>query len=132
MPNSSTKFNDPWQLPYIGNAYNLSYNDRIYFKHHDDDGERKVWLEQDCTYLIGLLRGIRGAGAIRFIVNPHGAIITKVEYTDGSWRPHFVSMLDFDNWFSKDPLYFQLCLHSSNILETPPPVWFVRASIGYP
>lgn len=101
LPTSSINCNDAWKLPYIGNAYNLARNNRIYFKHDDDDGERNVWLEQNYTQLIALLRGIRGAGAIRFIVNLHGAVITKVEYTDGSWRPHFVGMIDYSQWFPK-------------------------------
>ena len=102
LPDDSSSCDDPWLLPYIGIAYNLSYNDEIYFKHQDDDGEEKWWLDGDYPELVSLLRRVRPSGAVRFIVNLHGAIVTKVEYTDGIWRPHFVGMIDYESWYDKE------------------------------
>jgi hypothetical protein len=101
-PGETMTCNELWNLPYIGMAYNLSANDQIYFKQQTPDGEENEYLPDDYPELVRSLRKVRPFGAARFIVNLHGVVITKVEYADGNWRPHFVGMLDYAQWFPED------------------------------
>lgn len=92
-----------WNGPYIGMKFNLSADDRIYFNHENDDGRQKFWLKKNDLKLVKSLREIREEGTVvRFIVNLHGAVFTKVEVETKEWRPFFVGFIDYEKWFPKE------------------------------
>lgn len=87
-----------WERPYIGIPYNLSVSNRIYFKRDSEDGTEIEYLKDVYTELIKNLRKIRPYGPIRFIVNPYGLVLTKIN-KDNTWKSVFVQKLDYDKWF---------------------------------
>lgn len=102
-PTRNLKSGAQWKWPYIGMKFNLSNDDRIYFKHGDGDTTTTIWLGENDPQLVGRLREIRpGGSTIRFIVNLHGAVFTKVETEYQSWRPVFVGFINPDKWFPKE------------------------------
>jgi hypothetical protein len=102
-PKRNLTTGDPWPGPYIGMKFNLSNNNRIYFAHEEDNCRTRLEPPVQDSTLIRQLREVRAIGAVRFIVNLHGVVITKVEHPDGSWRPHYVGVVDFHNWYSEEP-----------------------------
>jgi hypothetical protein len=97
---ASTEPGTPWDRPYIGMKFNLDYNDSIYFKQDDGDVSQKIRLQKENTGLIRRLREVRGSGnTIRFIVNLHGNVITKVE---PGGQPVFVGKIDYKQWFPRE------------------------------
>ncbi len=93
----------PWRKPYIGMKFNLDCEDRIRFTREDDDRRTRIWLPGKTPLLVAALRRIRPGGkTIRFIVNLHGVVLTKVENGDGEWVPVFVGHIDPKHWFSKE------------------------------
>jgi hypothetical protein len=96
---------DPWVKPYVGIAYNLSANDRIYFKEQTADHEVARYAPKDNEYLIRLLRRIRPRDAVRFLLLPKGIVLTKVPGNSGNedeWIPRYVGRVDFQEWFEKE------------------------------
>ncbi|WP_339945895.1 hypothetical protein [Thermodesulfovibrio sp.] len=87
-----------WERPYIGIPYNLSASNRIYFKRDSEDGTEIEYLKNEYAELIKNLRKIRPYGAVRFIVNPYGLVLTKINI-DNTWKSVFVQKLDYDKWF---------------------------------
>lgn len=102
-PKKNLSAGDPWPGPYIGMKFNLSKNNRIYFVHEENNSRTMLEPPTQDSSLINHIRKVRPTDAVRFIVNLHGVVITKVEYTDGSWRPHYVGMIDFRKWYSIEP-----------------------------
>ena len=96
---------DEWTTPYIGSRYNLSMDSVIYFWHGDiQPALREDAPEQD-EDLINALREIRPQGGLRFRVNPHGIVLTKVpegDWRDPFWRPTYVGRIDYEKWFRKE------------------------------
>lgn len=89
----------PWERPYIGMKFNLDANDSIYFQQDDGDTRTKLRLSKADPALVRRLRQVRGDGAgLRFVVNLHGVVLTKIE--PGS-QPVFVGHVDHCQWFSK-------------------------------
>lgn len=97
---------DPWDLPYVGQPYHLSARGRVYFV-RETLGERKpdYPIAQD-QKLIRALRKVRRWGAVRFIVNPFGVVLTKRPVVgvneEDFWEPVFVERLDYTKWFARE------------------------------
>ncbi|RLI52848.1 MAG: hypothetical protein DRP09_17095 [Candidatus Thorarchaeota archaeon] len=92
---------DDWNLPYVGIAYNLSRHDRIYFplrEGYDTECQYPPWPDQRLIYA---LRCVRPDGGVRFVVNPHGIVLTKVK-EDGMWKPKYVGRIDYQRWFPRE------------------------------
>ncbi len=93
---------DDWNLPYVGIAHNLSRNNRIYFPLKEGyDTECQYPPSQD-QHLIHALRRIRRHGGVRFIVNPHGIVLTKSEDEPSNWQPKYVGRIDYHLWFPRE------------------------------
>ncbi len=71
------KSGDAWDRPYVGIPYNLSKASRIYFWRTMSTGSSSEYLPTDDDELVSKLRAIRRFGAVRFIVNPYGLVLTK-------------------------------------------------------
>ncbi len=93
---------DDWILPYIGIAFNLSRNNRIYFPLREGYDTECVYPPQQDRQLIQALRAVRGSGGFRFIVNPHGIVLTKVEDDPFIWQPKYVGRIDYERWFPRE------------------------------
>ena len=90
-----------WRLPYVGCQYNLAAGGWIYTSLDTKDGTTYPRLTCDGQYLIQSLRQIRSSGAVRFIVNPCGLVLTKRQ--DGAqWHPAYVGRLRPGGWFQTD------------------------------
>jgi hypothetical protein len=88
-----------WDRPYIGMWFNLDFRNRIRFEHTDHDTTRREYLPHHDAQLVTRLRGIRNTGqTIRFIVNSHGVVLTKVE---PDYHPVFVGHINPALWFPK-------------------------------
>lgn len=98
---------DPWTLPYVGIPYNLSKRSDIYFyRQTEEGGEVERPMQQD-EELIEKLRSIRRYGAMRFIVNPYGVVVTKQPKSEKwnrneEWVPIFVGHINKKAWFNKE------------------------------
>ena len=92
---------DVWKYPYIGMAYNLGESG-IYFKFEDDEGSSKQTPTHENQTLVVALRELRPFGVLRFVVNLHGAALTKVQDSEGQWCPHFVGHINVATWFEKE------------------------------
>ena len=104
---SGLECGDLWNLPYAGASYNLSKKSEIYYyKSHEEGGESEFPTVQD-NELITNLRNVRRSGAVRFIVNPYGIVLTK-RPPEGTWMPDekwesvFVGHINFEQWFEKE------------------------------
>ncbi len=95
---------DDWNLPYVGMKFNLNKRSEIYLW-QEESSLRPYKQDKE---LIGDIRKIRRYGAVRFIVNPWGNVLTKKppdgEWTgdDSEWSPVYVGKIDHDNWFKKE------------------------------
>ena len=104
---SGLECGDPWNLPYVGVSYNLSKKSEIYYyKSHEEGGDSEFPPVQD-NELITNLRNVRRSGAVRFIVNPYGIVLTKrppegAWIPDEKWEPVFVGHINSDYWFEKE------------------------------
>jgi hypothetical protein len=97
---------DPWPKPYVGCPYNLSGRSQIYFyRMHAEGGNSEYPLAQDGD-LVRALRAVRRTGAVRFIVNPHGVVLTKRPngrwQAEEEWEPVFVGRINLNRWFKKE------------------------------
>jgi len=66
--------------------------------------ERELPPVQD-KELITNLRKVRDTGAVRFIVNPYGIVLTKRpigSWNDQIWEPVFIGHVNFERWFEKE------------------------------
>lgn len=90
-----------WDKPYIGVPYNLSWKNEIYFwRKYEDYGYKEI-LQKKYDHLIKNLRNLRKKDSIRFIVNPCGVVLTKIQI-NGIWQPVFVQKIDYNQWFDKE------------------------------
>jgi len=92
---------DSWDRTYVGVPYNLSKWGRVYFPMKSDIDTEALDPPQHNDDLIVSLRQIRPSGAVRFIVNPHGIVLTKVNQ-GGVWQPVYVGRLDYRLWFERE------------------------------
>ncbi len=63
--------------------------------------------------LIRKLRKIRRHGAVRFIVNPYGLVLTKepsgeFDFSEDKWEPVYVGRIDYTKWFEKEEPEWQI------------------------
>ena len=98
---------DPWTMPYIGFPYNLNGRSQIYFYRIDDDGGQSVYPPRQDAALIQALRCVRRTGAVRFIVNPAGLVLTKrpkgAQWSpEESWESVFVGRINVNLWFERE------------------------------
>ena len=89
---------DLWDRPYLGMIYNLMNDDSVTFEKEDDDGSRRIALGTPYDDLVESLRSLRH-GTIRFLVNLHGVVLTKLE---GDAKPVYVTTVDLNHWFPKE------------------------------
>lgn len=87
-----------WDKPYIGIPFNLSLKNKIYFQRESEDGVKIDYLSNNYEELIINLRKIRPYGPVRFIVNPYGVVLTKINMSN-IWKSVFVQKLDYEKWF---------------------------------
>lgn len=100
-PDPPLQCGDPWPYPYLGMKYRLATGNKIYKKCQDGDDTFIIYLEKNNEFLIKQLRKIRPSSGISFLVNPWGCVLTKKQDRFGEWKPYFVGMLDYRNWFDK-------------------------------
>lgn len=99
---------DAWPWPYVGMPYNLNKGSRIYFWLQNEEGGQSVFPPGQNRPLVVALRGIRRYGAMRFIVNPHGIVLTRRPPTEQwtgeeeTWTPVYVGRLNYSTWFQKE------------------------------
>ena len=100
---------DIWLRPYIGLSYNLHKSgQQIYYWFEDHDGGHKQLPTAQDYDLIRSIRKVRRTGAIRFIVNPWGIVLTKVPPYQQEWLPEenfdavYVGRINFNFWFEKE------------------------------
>lgn len=102
---SGLECGDKWDLPYVGVSYNLSKKSEIYYyKSHEEGGKSEFPPVQD-NELITNLRNIRNTGAVKFIVNPYGIVLTKRPvgpWNNQIWEPVFVGYINFEQWFEME------------------------------
>lgn len=101
----SLKTGDYWNKPYVGMQYNLSKGSKIY--HYLKDSQRSDYLPVQDEDLVSRLRKVRRYGAVRFIVNPYGLVLTKVtegEYSryEENWVSVYVGKINKKLWFRKE------------------------------
>jgi hypothetical protein len=104
---SSLQCGDPWDLPYVGSQYNLSSKSEIYFFKIGGEGGTAEKPPMQDRELIGALRRVRRTGAVRFIVNPHGLVLTRCPpqgawSPEEEWSPVYVGRIRPDSWFKKE------------------------------
>jgi len=97
----------PWPKPYVGFPYNLSNRSLIYFYRMDDEGGCSEYPHSQDTDLVRALRTVRRSGAVRFLVNPAGIVLTKrppdgVWSAEEQWEPVFVGRIKPSCWFGKE------------------------------
>jgi hypothetical protein len=93
---------DEWNRPYIGMQFQLHAGSFIYFWHEDDEGGGKVRPPCQDSQLIEKFRAIRSYGAVRFIVNHHGIVLTKALVEDKGWRPLYIGRINYKHWFERE------------------------------
>lgn len=101
------KSGDVWDRPYVGIPYNLSKASRIYFWRVNSDGGSSEYLPDNDKELVSRLRAVRRYGAVRFIVNPYGLVLTKRYKNDAwgreeEWETVFVGKINPQYWFVKE------------------------------
>jgi hypothetical protein len=87
--------------------YNLHVGGHLYFYQIDSSGGRSVYPVRQDGELIQAIRRIRPSGPVRILVNPAGAVLTKMQRNPGcldedSWRPVFVGSINPTSWFAKE------------------------------
>ncbi|MFN4241661.1 MAG: hypothetical protein ACK4PI_00320 [Tepidisphaerales bacterium] len=93
---------DPWPWPYVGMPFSLSKNNNVYFTQKSGSDETVLYPPVQDYELIHRLRRLRPSEGCRFIVNPHGVVLTKVEIAQGVWRPTYAGRINPARWFVKE------------------------------
>jgi hypothetical protein len=98
---------DPWKLPYVGFPFNVNQRSNIYFYNVEEDGGESVFPRQQDRSLLASFRALRRTGAIRFIVNPFGVVLTKCPIQDNwspeeQWQPFYIGTINKSLWFEKE------------------------------
>lgn len=93
-----------WRKPYIGMRFNLEPSGGVYFLQTDGDHSLKVRLQSQPAALIDSIRRVRGYTPVRFIVNLHGVVLTKVESAEApkKWNSVFVGQIDKNHWYPRE------------------------------
>ena len=90
-----------WDRPYVGCKYNWSFQHGIHFRDESQGGRSITVCPKQDDKLISALRRIRAEGYIRFIVNPHGLVLTK-HLVGHEWLPVYVGRIDYTKWFARE------------------------------
>lgn len=93
---------DSWAMPYVGCQYLLTKSGEIGVWNETDDRKELQLVENQDYSLIEKLRSIRGKQGGRFIVNPHGIVLTKKGIRSDEWIPIYVGRIDYNKWFEKE------------------------------
>ena len=98
---------DLWEKPYIGVKYNLNRGSNIYYYRYCSEQNKSEYLPKQDDELIKKLRKVRRYGAVRFIVNQYGIVLTKIpegEYRKDKdeWIPVYVGRINYNLWFKKE------------------------------
>lgn len=98
---------DAWNRPYVGIPYNLSKASHIYFWRVASSGSSSEYMPDDDDELVSKLRTIRRSGAVRFVVNPYGLVLTKRPKNQAwdreeEWEPVYVGNINPQCWFKKE------------------------------
>ena len=101
---------DPWDRPYVGMWYNLSKHGRIYRMRSGPSGQDMEAPPAQDSRLVRALRSLRSSGPVRFVVNPHGIVLTKrpphstwgTHCEDESWLAVYVGRISRESWFAKE------------------------------
>lgn len=96
---------DVWDRPYLGVPHNLSGRNELYFWEEGADGGGKALPRTQDSALIGALRGLRGAGPVRYVAAYGGFALAKVpvgNWPRQRWEPRYVGRIDFGKWFRKE------------------------------
>lgn len=102
------KTGDEWPGPYVGMPYNLNGRSRIYYWLQGAEDGRSVYPPCQDHELIRRIRAIRRSGAVKFIVNYCGIVLTKIpppgEWTgdEEMWTPVYVGRINYAMWFQKE------------------------------
>lgn len=94
---------DAWDRPYVGVPYRLSKRGHIYFVHRAPGRDEVCPAPYQDAALIEALRQVRRWGAVKFIVNPFGLVLTKRpsdgRWNEEDWDPIYVGRIDYRHWF---------------------------------
>jgi hypothetical protein len=90
-----------WERPYVGSKHNWSVQHGIHFRDEDDEGKHCTICPHQDNLLIAALQKVRSEGYIRFIVNPHGLVLTKKQI-DSVWKPIYVGRVNYKLWFARE------------------------------
>lgn len=93
---------DPWPWPYVGMPFSLSKKNNVYFREKSGPDEEAKFPPVQDYELIRRLRRLRPQEGCRFIVNPHGVVLTKVQTPQGQWRPTYAGRINPARWFVKE------------------------------
>lgn len=93
---------DEWTLPYIGMQYQLAAGGWIYYWREGKDRAGSEKPPRQDEALLERLRGIRPHGAVRFIVNHHGIVLTKKPINRSTWQAVYVGRIDPKLWFPRE------------------------------
>ncbi|MGB9863613.1 MAG: hypothetical protein ACPLPQ_07390 [Candidatus Saccharicenans sp.] len=112
---SGFKCGDPWPFPYLGVVYRLSANDRIYYKEENEDESYAIFAPVMDESLIKKIRMVRPYGAVRFLVNPYGIVLTKkpakeqkhfgssdIFIDESDYVPCYIGRINYQKWFKKE------------------------------
>jgi hypothetical protein len=93
---------DEWNLPYIGMQYQLAAGGWIYYWRQGNERSGSEKPPHQDEALIERLRAIRSHGAVRFIVNHHGIVLTKSHVTGNTWKAVYVGRINPKLWFQRE------------------------------
>ena len=95
---SNLKTGDLWDKPYIGIPFNYSRDLGIHFI---DDDDTKIPCKKQDMDLIKKIQMVRGFAYCRFIVNPYGIVLTRVQTAlNGPWSAIYIGRINYDKWFN--------------------------------
>jgi hypothetical protein len=92
---------DLWAYPYVGVQCHLSRAGQIYSFIENDDEKTCVYPNIIDEELVQVLTHIRDWRGCRFIVNPHGIVLTKKKFAKYDWRPIYAGRIDYNKWYDK-------------------------------
>ena len=95
------EFREYWDRPCVGMVYNLSQKNRLYYYSTYYLGSKYEEVPCQDENLIALIREIRPGGAVTFIVNPYGIVLTK-KLGDPINRHTYIGRINYDLWFDKE------------------------------
>lgn len=85
----------------------MNRGSNIYYYRYCSEQNKSEYLPKQDDELIKKLRKVRRYGAVRFIVNQYGIVLTKIpegEYRKDKdeWIPVYVGRINYNLWFKKE------------------------------